>query len=307
MISEFPMTDKVAYVNGQFVPAATASITIFDRGLRWGDALYEVERTFRHKVFRLHDHMLRLQRSLHYAQIDPGMSIEKIEATVEDLVARNSPAYEPENDLEVCQIITRGTMDEPNHANVVMYCREVHWAHVTPDLRDGRRLVIASTRRIPHQSLAPSAKISNKMSQMVAEREVKGLDPEARALMLDIYGNVAEDTSANIFFGIGGKLCTPSLANCLPGISRKVTLELARKLEIAAEEGVYAPFDLWNCDEMFLTSTSPCLYGVTHLNGRNVGSAFPGPMTRRLTEAWKEEVGLDFVAQALKMGKRTAR
>jgi len=300
------MPDTVAYVNGKFVPAATACITIFDRGFRWGDGLYEVERTFRHRVFRLHDHMLRLERSLHYAQIDPGLPIKNIEAAVEELVERNSPAFDRDNDMEVCQIITRGTMDEPDRANVVMYCREVHWAQVTKDLRDGRRLVIASTRRIPHQCLAPSAKISNKMSQMVAEREVKGIDPDARALMLDIHGNVAEDTSANIFFVIGGKLCTPNLANCLPGISRKVTLELAQKLGIQTEEGVYTPFDLWNCDEIFLTSTSPCLYGVTHLNGRKVGGAFPGPITKRLTEGWKEVVGMDFVAQALNMGGRRA-
>ena len=300
------MPDTVAYVNGKFVPAATAAITIFDRGFRWGDALYEVERTFHHKVFRLRDHMLRLERSLRYAQIAPGMAIEKIEATVEEMVARNSPAFEPENDMEVCQIISRGTMDEPAKANVVMYCREVEWSHVTKDLRDGRRLIIASTRRIPPQCLAPGAKISNKMSQMVAECEVKGVDPDARALMLDVYGNISEDTSANVFFVLAGRLCTPSLANCLPGISRKVTLEIAERLGIPAEEGVYTPFDLWNCDELFLTSTSPCIYGVTHLNGRKVGSAFPGPITRRLTDGWKEVAGLDFVAQALKMGARRA-
>jgi branched-subunit amino acid aminotransferase/4-amino-4-deoxychorismate lyase len=182
-----------------------------------------------------------------------------------------------------------------------MYCREVEWSHVTKVLRDGTRLVIASTRRIPPQCLAPSAKISNKMSQMVAEREVKGVDADARALMLDVYGNVSEDTSANIFFVAASKLCTPSLANCLPGISRKVTLEIAEKLGIPAEEDVYAPFDLGNAEELFLTSTSPCIYGVTHLNGRKVGNAFPGPVTRRLTEGWKEVAGMDFVAQALKM------
>jgi branched-chain amino acid aminotransferase len=286
------------------VAAEKAAISVFDRGLRWGDAVYDVERTFRHKVFRLRDHMLRLERSLRYARIEPPLSIAQIEETVEELVRRNSPCIVPESDMDVVQIITRGTVDAGSPPNIVMYCKELEWARLARDLRDGVRCVISSTRRIPHQCLSPNAKIANKMSQMVAEQEVKALDPEARALMLDIHGNLAEEASANLFFAAGGRLFTPSLANCLPGISRRVTMELAAKLGLAVEEGVYAPFNLLNADEAFLTSTSPCLFGVTHVSGARIGKVFPGPLTRRLTEAWKELVGLDFVEQACRQAAR---
>ena len=352
------MSEMVAYVNGKFVPADTASITIFDRGLRWGDAVYDVERTFRHRIFRLKDHMARLERTLRYTRIgargasqcplrqsrgarEPsvaavieadrvgsGLSISQIAEATEELVRRNSPHFPAEGDMTVAQVITRGTLHKPDEPNVIIYCADLEWAEMARIFQNGVDAAIASTRRVPQQCLSPGAKISNKMSQMIAEREVKAASPDARALMLDVNGNLSEDTSANLFFVSGNKLFTPSLANCLPGISRMVTIELAGKLGIEVNEGAYSPFSLENADEAFLTSTSPCIYGIRSVNGIRLGDAVafyvrsggarfderpiglaggieshavascPGPVTGRLTQAWKDLVGLDFVEQA---------
>ena len=298
------MAGMVAFVNGRFMPAETAAITIFDRGLRWGDAVYDVERTFRHEPFRLREHMLRLYRSVRYTRINLQTPIEEFEELVRELVRRNSPCIAPESDLEVVQIVTRGSVNDPSKPNVVMYCREEDWKHLADELQNGVRVVTPSVRRIPQQCLSPCAKTANKMSQMVAEHEARAVDPQARALMLDIYGNIAEEATSNFFFVLDGRLCTPSLLNCLPGISRMVTLELARKLAIPVEEGSFTVFDVYRAEEAFLTSTSPCIYGVTHINGLRIGGTFPGSVTQRLTQAWKETAGFDFVEQAVRFSRR---
>ena len=104
---------------------------------------------------------------------------------------------------------------------------------------------------------------------------------------------------SNIFVVCEGKLYTPSERYVLPGISRQMTLDLARKLAIPAIEGDIDLFDAANAEEMFLTSTSLCIAGVRSFNGGKVGCCVPGPITKRLTDAYIAEVGCDFVKQYL--------
>ena len=101
-------------------------------------------------------------------------------------------------------------------------------------------------------------------------------------------------------FSVGGTLYTPSERYVLPGISRQMTLDLARKLAIPVIEGDIDLFDAANAEEMFLTSTSLCIAGVRSFNGARIGDGrAPGPITKRLTDAYIAEVGCDFVKQYL--------
>jgi len=301
------MAQRIAYVNGQFLPEDQASISIFDRGLRWGDGVYDVERTFHHIPFELEAHMERLYRTLRYVRIRPPVSRIEMQRLVEELARRNSPCFEPEEDFELCQIVTRGTIQEPERPNVVMYCQELDWASHAEVYEHGVRLITASTRRVPPQCLSPNAKVGNKMHLMIAAEEARAADARALALVLDLEGKVAESSSHNFFFVAGGVLRTPSLANCLPGISRAVTMRLAREEGIPCEEGSYTVFDVYNGEEAFLTSTGPCIVPVSHLDGIRLGTSVPGPVTKRLMEAWNRLAGLDIVSQAQKMARTRGR
>ena len=105
---------------------------------------------------------------------------------------------------------------------------------------------------------------------------------------------------SNIFVIREGKLYTPSERYVLAGISRQMTLDLARRLTIPAIEGDIDLFDAENADEMFLTSTSLCIAGVRSFNGASIGAGrAPGPVTKRLIDAYIAEVGCDFVKQYL--------
>ena len=115
--------------------------------------------------------------------------------------------------------------------------------------------------------LSPRAKTHNYLNMIVAEQSVKAHDPEGWAVLLDVNGNLAEGMGSNIFVVREGKLYTPSERYVLAGISRQMTLDLARKLDIPAIEGDIDLFDAANAEEMFLTSTSLCIAGVRSFNG----------------------------------------
>ena len=291
------MSENLAYVNGEFLPAAEASVTVFDRGLRWGDACYDVERSFGHKVFRLPEHMQRMYRSLRYCRIREPMAVDEMERLTLDLFERNIALTDAGDDLEVCQIVTRGTMQAPDTPNVVIYTRSLEYGAINKRLA-GVRLYTAATRRMPPQALNPGAKIANKMSFHVANAEVHARDPEGYSLILDLNGHVAENSNCNLFFAKNGKLFTPSLEFCLPGISRAATIELAAELGIEVEEGTYTQVDFLAADEVMLSSTTTCLFHATHLDGVPIGPQAPGEMTVRLQDAWRKLVGIDFISQA---------
>ena len=148
--------------------------------------------------------------------------------------------------------------------------------------------------------LSPRAKTHNYLNMIVAEQSVKAHDPEGWAVLLDVNGNLAEGMGSNIFVVRGGTLYTPGERYVLPGISRQMTLDLAHKLAIPVIEGDIDLFDAENAEEMFLTSTSLCIAGVRTFNGARIGDGRPpGPVTKRLTDAYIAQVGCDFVKQYL--------
>jgi branched-chain amino acid aminotransferase len=129
---------------------------------------------------------------------------------------------------------------------------------------------------------------------------VKAHDPDGWAVLLDVNGNLAEGMGSNIFIVREGKLFTPSERYVLQGVSRQMTFDLACKLDIPVIEGDIDLFDAATAEEMFLTSTSLCIGYVRSFNGAKVGDGrVPGPITKRLIDAYIADVGCDFVQQYL--------
>ena len=118
--------------------------------------------------------------------------------------------------------------------------------------------------------------------------------------MLDERGNLCEGMGSNIFVVRGGRMYTPREQFVLPGVSRGMVMDQAAKLGIPCEERDLDVYDAVTADEVFLTSTSLCICGVRSVNGQAIGDGrIPGPITKRLTDAYVALVGTDFVAQYL--------
>jgi len=297
---------RVAWFNGQFMPEAQVMIPFRDRSWKYGDGAFDMTRTFEGKPFRLKEHIDRFYRSLRYLHIDPGVSPKEIVAVSEEIVARNEHLRAQHGDWWVGQRVSRGVDAvgdegwEHTGPNVVVEVIPLPLMERARHFRDGADVVVPPVRRTAPDMLSPRAKTHNYLNMIVAEQPVKAADPNAWAVLLDVNGNLAEGLGSNIFVVRDGRLQTPREKYVLPGVSRQMTMDLAGRLGIACEERDIDLFDAANADEIFLTSTSLCILPVRSFNGQRVGEGkVPGPITKRLTDAYIAAVGCDFVKQYL--------
>ena len=301
-----PTNSRLAWFNGKFMPENQVLISFRDRSWKYGDGAFDMTRTFNGRVFRLKEHIDRFYRSLRYLRLDPGMSPHEMIDVSEQIVARNEHLRSKAGDWWIGQRVSRGVdpIDDevPEHtgSTVIVECTPLPLKARARQFRDGLDVWTPAQRRIAPDMLSPRAKTHNYLNMIVAEQSVKAHDPDGWAVLLDVNGNLAEGMGSNIFIVREGKLFTPSERYVLQGVSRQMTFDLARKLAIPVIEGDIDLFDAANAEEMFLTSTSLCIAAVRSFNGARVGDGrVPGPITKRLIDAYIAEVGCDFVKQYL--------
>lgn len=298
--------ERMAWFNGELVPESDVRISFRDRGWLFGDTAFDVARTFGGKTFKLREHVERLFRTLAYMQIDPGMDADEMVRVSERVVEANVPLLGPNRDYWVGQRISRGLMPldgedlEREGATIIVDCTPLPLSSRAPDFRDGIVVVVPSVRRTPPESMSPRAKMCNYINLILGDLEARSRNPRAWAVLLDTSGRLAEGLGSNFFMVRDGALLTPKADFVLGGISREVVMSLAGEIGIECHEADLSMYDVHNADEAFLTSTSLCLCPVRSINGTDVKDpAIPGPVTARLTDAFRELVGFDFVAQYL--------
>jgi len=298
--------ERIAYFNGRYVPERLVLVPFRDRGFKYGDAVFDTTRTFGHRVFKLAEHVERLYRSLRYLRIDPGVTPDAMVAITEEVLRQNLPLLDPDDDYWVTQRVTRGLDPSAratwpqDGATVIVECVPLPLRERAALYRDGIRMVTPSVRRTPAASLSPRVKTHNYLNLIAGDLEVRAQDPGAWAILLDTAGNVTEGLGSNVFLVDRGTLLTPREQSVLSGISRETVIDLAREAGIAVVEKDLDLYDAYNAEEAFLTSTSLCVCPIASVNGARIGASVPGPMTRRLTEAYCRFVDFDFVAQYLK-------
>lgn len=297
-------TERRVYLSGEMVPESSARISIFDSAILLGDCITESTRTFRHQPFRLDDHLTRLYKSLKVCRIDPGLSPAELRGVTLRLLETNRALLGPEDDYWIVHNISRGlTKPGPNPAQrnpatVMIFNSPMDLRGWARYYAHGCHAVTSFSRAIPAQSLDARIKNRSRLFYTMADQEARLVDPDAQVVILDIHGNVSENKGGNLFVVSDGKLRTPSVDNCLAGISRDTVIGLARSLNLPVSECALQPYDLSTADEVFFTSTPYCIMPATRFNGLTVGDGKVGPVTRRLLAAWSDHVGLDIVAQA---------
>ena len=292
----------MVYVNGKIVPESQAMISALDRGFRWGDAVYDTERTFGGKVFKLDAHLDRLYRSLKYTRIDPGLTWDEMKQITLDVVEANEPLLKKFGDFNVNQVVSRGNLSPDVHkgANVSVYCRPITLKRYAKNYIQGVKAATSATRRTPPESLSPKAKIANKMNHFVSEFEAKQIDPEMFVLMLDLHGNITEGAGSNFMFVKDNRIKVPNRRHVLQGITMETILEFADNLGIGYDEDDYTPHDVYIADEAFFCTSTACLLPAKSLNGLTIGDGkTPGPITESLFGAFGDVAGFDVIEQSL--------
>ena len=280
----------LTYVNGRLVPADAPAISALDRGLLYGDGLFETIRAYGGKPFLLDDHLARLAASAAELRIAERLDTAPIARGVAELLEANRL----DGDAYIRITLTRGihagalTLEPAAEPTIAIVARPLH--PPPPERYDqGITAIIATVRRNADSPL-PRHKTLNYLESLLAKTEAKDRGADD-AILLDTRGEVAEAASSNLFLVSGARLVTPPLdAAILPGITRRQVLRLAAEAGIAAAERPVLPDELRSADEVFLTNAVVELLPVRSIDGQPVGDGLPGPTTRQLLTAYRAGV-----------------
>ena len=300
--------ERVVFFNGEFIPEADAKISIYDSALMFGDMLFEMTRSFNGKQWKLKEHLERMYTGIKILRIPLKMTIDEMETAVYETIERNKPAFNDDDEHRVLIDVTRGLLSIYNDIkgtkpgpNIVIADFPLRWTiQGCSKLYDtGINLIIPSQRAIPSHLMEPKIKNRSRLFYLMANMEVSLFKGDNNwALLIDPDGFIAEGTGSNFFMVKDNVIYTPEGRNILRGITMQTIInDIAPELNIDVIEKNIEPFDVYEADEAFLTSTPFCLIPAVTLNGLKIGNGIPGSITHSLLEKWGEIVGLDIVEQ----------
>jgi branched-chain amino acid aminotransferase len=286
------VSGRVVSIDGTIVATGEATVSVYDRGFLYGDAVFEVLRTYGGRPFALEEHVARLRRSADSVFIVLPVDDVTLRGEIEAAVAA---AGGGESYLRV--VITRGSGPlslDPETATHPL--RVILVEPVTPPSRDayqhGIALASAATRRPGDGTAAAGAKITNYLASLLALRAARARGAQ-EALVIDGRGHVVEGATSNVFVVKAGRLATPpESAGILAGITRAHLFGVARELGFPVDERELVLDDIYRADEVFITSSIREVMPVRRVDDRLIGAGSPGPVTRALHRRFRESVGV---------------
>jgi len=277
------------YINGKFYEKSDAKVSVFDHGLLYGDGVFEGIRSYKRRVFKLNEHIVRLYESAKSIMLDIPMTKDQMAKAVISTLKKNAL-----DDAYIRLIVTRGEGDlglDPRkcrgHATVIIITDKIA-LYPEKYYKEGLKIVTVPTVRNLPEALNPQIKSLNYLNNILAKIEANNAGCD-EAIMLDSLGYVAECTGDNIFIVKGNHLYTPpQCMGTLRGITRDSVLEIARKSKISVHEHVITRHEVYISDECFLTGTAAEIIPVVSVDGRVIGEGKPGRMTAAITKKFRE-------------------
>ena len=278
------------YLDGKFVDSSEAKVSVFDHGLLYGDGVFEGIRLYGGNIFRLEEHLERLEYSAKAIMLQmPHTRSELRELTCE--TCRQNGL----TDAYIRLVITRGVGDlglapwlcpKPSifiiASKISLYPQE-HYDN-------GLAIVTVPTRRIGPAALPATIKSLNYLNNILGKIEAKQFGA-LEAIMLNEQGYVAECTADNVFIVHKGTIITPSSSQgALKGITRDTVIDIAAEIGVPLRESDMTRYDIWCADECFLTGSGAEVIPVVKLDGRVIGDGKPGPITQRVLAAFRRRV-----------------
>lgn len=261
--------DIKVWVNG-LCTRQEAKVSVFDSVVQGGDAVWEGIRIYDGYAFMLEQHIERLHYSAHALAFTQVPGTEKIQQAIFSTLEANNMRDQAHIRLTLTrgEKVTSGMDPRLNQAGCTLIVLAEHKPPVYNNAQ-GIRLITSAIRRNNPQFLDSKIHHNNLLNNILAkiEANVAGADD---AVMLDILGFVAETNATNMFLIKNGKLFTPLPDACLPGITRKLVLEMAGELQIPAVEKNLSLTEFYNADEVFTTGTMGELTPVQEIDGRQI-------------------------------------
>jgi len=279
--------DLIVNINGQLLHRDKAGISPFDSAVQGGDAAWEGLRLYNGRIFKLYEHLHRLERSaraLSFAEIPPP---EKI---IEE-IKRTLAANKMRDAVHIRLTVTRGVkissgMDPRlNQSGPTLIVLAEHKAPVYA--KTGLTLITSKIRRPPPEVLDARIHHANLLNSILAKIEANNAGADD-ALMLDTRGFVAETNATHIFIVRNGDLATSRVVACPEGITRATVIEICAAEKIRCIETDLSVVDVYAANEMFCTGTMGELAAVTKIDNRQIGDGTVGPMTKRVSDFYSQ-------------------
>lgn len=279
--------DILVYINGELKPRSEATVSVFDSVVQGGDAVWEGLRVYDGRIAELDGHLQRLQdsaKTLAFENVPPS---EKVRDAVFETLEANGMRDGAHIRLTLTrgEKVTSGMNPRFNQSGCTLIVLAEWKPPVYSD--EGIRLITAATRRNTPECLDSKIHHNNLLNNILAsiEANVAGVDA---AIMLDVNGFVSETNDTNLFLVKGGALLTPHADSCLPGLTRRMILDICEQERILANERNISLSELYTADEVFTTGTMGELTPVLEADGREIGNGRVGPVTRRLQKLHRE-------------------
>lgn len=280
----------IIYIDGKFYPEEEAKISVFDHGLLYGDGVFEGIRAYEGRVFKLEEHLRRLEDSAQAILLKIPLDRDQMRTAVLETCKRNKmkSGY-------LRLVVTRGkgylglSPDRCKKPTIIIIASELE-LYPEKYYREGLRVVTVPTWRNSPAALDPSIKSLNYLNNILAK--IEGQQAGAQeVIMLNPQGLVAECSGDNIFFIRDQVLITPKLSSgALNGITRNTVLEIAREAGWKTREDDVRRYDLFTAEEMFLTGTGAEVIPVVEVDGRVIGNGKPGKHTADLIRRYHKLV-----------------
>jgi branched-chain amino acid aminotransferase len=278
------------WIDGTVVEGSQARIPVTDHGFLYGDGIFEGIRLYSRRIFRFDDHLARLAVGARCLALTIPGGIEAVRRIVIDTARAHG-----RDDAYLRLIVSRGegslgvdptTCKDPR---IVCIADQVR-LYPEEKVQSGIALVTSSLRRPAPDVLDPRVKSLNYLNSALAKLEARRQGAD-EALLLNGAGRVVEASVANVFAVRAGRLLTPPASDgALEGLTRATVLELAGEQRVPAEERSLGRFDLIAAEEVFLTGSGAGIVAVGSLDGIGIGKGGPGPITRRLCQAFERYV-----------------
>ncbi len=283
------------YIDGEYYSKEDAKISVLDHAVLYGDGVFEGIRFYDRNVFRLEQHLERLESSAKYIMLKPPLGREKMTEAILETCRRSGL----ENGY-IRLVLTRGVGEmslspfKCSNPSVIIIVTEVR-LYPNEYYENGLPIIVAATRRFSADSLSPRVKSLNYLNNIMAKVEAIHAGV-LEALMLDAQGYVVECTGDNIFIVKDGVLTTPpAYMGALKGITRDAVIEIAREAGYTVQEQPFTLYECYEADEVFLTGTAAEVVPVIDIDQRIVSDGKPGPIYRKLAARFAEMTKVDGV------------
>jgi branched-chain amino acid aminotransferase len=287
--------DLIVNINGRLVHRDEAGISPFDSSVQGGDAVWEGLRLYNSRIFKLHEHLDRLERSARALSFAEIPSREKM---VEE-IKRTLAANKMRDGVHIRLTLTRGVkitsgMDPRlNQSGPTLIVLAEHKAPVYA--KTGLTLITSKIRRPPLEILDARIHHANLLNSILAKIEANNAGADD-ALMLDARGFVAETNATHVFIVRNGDLATSRVVACPEGITRATVIEICAAEKIRCIETDLSLVDVYGAKEMFCTGTMGELAAVIKIDNRLIGDGKPGRMTKRLSELYVRRTAAEGVS-----------